>query len=662
MIPTARPVSVLEAGSRLDPRIPGPACRGRSRSRRSRRVPGRTRSGRSTIRSAAPPRPWRARGHRVLIVAPARAHEAVRATREALRTDPRSLLPEPGAPPRVLAVGEVLPEITATRRAPVAAGRRRADHRGDARGRPARRLPRPRAVRPVDLERRAAPLARAERRHVPRRRPSGSSPRSSRAGSSSSSSAASTPASPATRRRPSCSRSASPPSTASSGPRRRAGRAPAVDEAGGVHIVVADEEERGALRLVLRALRRLDPALPWRRHAPHRPRAGDHDALRADLRARMRVVGRGGAGSTSCSPARTSSSRRPTAPRRHRTSCSPRSAAGAVPVASRLPVYEELIGEGEHGLLFEPRDVEVLAAQLGRLVADAALRARAAPMPRRTSARPRLRPPRRRARGRLRGARRAAPHAAAGRPGAPPVAARPRIDVDLHMHTDHSRDCATPVEVLLATAREQGLGAIAVTDHNEISGALDAAEKAAEFGVKVIVGEEVKTASQGEVIGLFLAGAHPARPDARGDRRRDPAARAASSTSRTRSTACTPCRTTSTSSRSSTTSTRSRSTTRASRSARSTRRPRASPPSTGSSRAPDRTRTWPRASAPSACGCPTSTARRSSSTRCARPRSTRSPSSLLYVQALKFLQTKATPPGARKASRERRVRRATRNG
>jgi hypothetical protein len=38
------------------------------------------------------------------------------------------------------------------------------------------------------------------------------------------------------------------------------------------------------------------------------------------------------------------------------------------------------------------------------------------------------------------------------------------------------------------------------------------------------------------------------------------------------------------------------------------------------------------------------------------------PSSLLYVQALKFLQTKATPPGARRARRERRVRRATRKG
>ncbi len=84
------------------------------------------------------------------------------------------------------------------------------------------------------------------------------------------------------------------------------------------------------------------------------------------------------------------------------------------------------------------------------------------------------------------------------------LSGRPLIDVDLHMHTDHSSDCATPVEVLLATARERGLGAIAVTDHNEISGALDARRKASQYGVKVIVGEEVKTAREGEVIGLFL--------------------------------------------------------------------------------------------------------------------------------------------------------------
>jgi predicted metal-dependent phosphoesterase TrpH len=88
------------------------------------------------------------------------------------------------------------------------------------------------------------------------------------------------------------------------------------------------------------------------------------------------------------------------------------------------------------------------------------------------------------------------------------LAERPLIDVDLHMHTDHSHDCATPVEVLLATARAQGLGAIAVTDHNEISGALEARTQAeasdADPPVKVIVGEEVKTAEQGEVIGLFI--------------------------------------------------------------------------------------------------------------------------------------------------------------
>jgi hypothetical protein len=84
------------------------------------------------------------------------------------------------------------------------------------------------------------------------------------------------------------------------------------------------------------------------------------------------------------------------------------------------------------------------------------------------------------------------------------LAGRPLIEVDLHMHTDHSDDCATPVEVLLATAREQGLAAIAVTDHNEISGALEARRQASAAGVKVIVGEEVKTAGQGEVIGLFI--------------------------------------------------------------------------------------------------------------------------------------------------------------
>jgi len=84
-----------------------------------------------------------------------------------------------------------------------------------------------------------------------------------------------------------------------------------------------------------------------------------------------------------------------------------------------------------------------------------------------------------------------------------------RFDADLEPDArrllGERRDGApSGLDVLLATAREQGLGAIAVTDHNEVSGALDARAKADGFGVKVIVGEEVMTADQGEVIGLFI--------------------------------------------------------------------------------------------------------------------------------------------------------------
>ena len=104
---------------------------------------------------------------------------------------------------------------------------------------------------------------------------------------------------------------------------------------------------------------------------------------------------------------------------------------------------------------------------------------------------------------------------------------REYIHCDLHMHTDHSPDCATPAELLLETAKEQGLGAIAITDHNEISGALEAREIAERIGgIKVIVAEEVKTAHEGEVIGLFLTREDRARDvDGRDDRRDPPAGR-----------------------------------------------------------------------------------------------------------------------------------------
>jgi predicted metal-dependent phosphoesterase TrpH len=78
------------------------------------------------------------------------------------------------------------------------------------------------------------------------------------------------------------------------------------------------------------------------------------------------------------------------------------------------------------------------------------------------------------------------------------------IIADLHLHTNWSHDCSIDVDELLDHAEAQGLGAIAVTDHNVFGGALEAVERARGRRLVVIPGEEVKTADQGEVIGLFL--------------------------------------------------------------------------------------------------------------------------------------------------------------
>jgi predicted metal-dependent phosphoesterase TrpH/glycosyltransferase involved in cell wall biosynthesis len=79
------------------------------------------------------------------------------------------------------------------------------------------------------------------------------------------------------------------------------------------------------------------------------------------------------------------------------------------------------------------------------------------------------------------------------------------IVADLHLHTSWSHDCQIPVEDLLDHAEAEGLGAIAVTDHNVFGGALEAIDLARGRDLVVIPGEEVKTADQGEVIGLFLS-------------------------------------------------------------------------------------------------------------------------------------------------------------
>lgn len=76
-----------------------------------------------------------------------------------------------------------------------------------------------------------------------------------------------------------------------------------------------------------------------------------------------------------------------------------------------------------------------------------------------------------------------------------------RIPVDLHAHTRLSPDAVmTPAE-LVERAAEVGLARVAVTDHGEVDGALEA--RAIDPG-RVIVGEEIRCRCRTELIGLYL--------------------------------------------------------------------------------------------------------------------------------------------------------------
>jgi predicted metal-dependent phosphoesterase TrpH/glycosyltransferase involved in cell wall biosynthesis len=90
------------------------------------------------------------------------------------------------------------------------------------------------------------------------------------------------------------------------------------------------------------------------------------------------------------------------------------------------------------------------------------------------------------------------------RHGGEPLADREWIVTDLHMHTNWSHDCSIEPAALVAHAESQGLGAIAVTDHNVFGGALETVAAAEGRPLVVIPGEEIKTDRDGEVIGLFL--------------------------------------------------------------------------------------------------------------------------------------------------------------
>jgi len=74
---------------------------------------------------------------------------------------------------------------------------------------------------------------------------------------------------------------------------------------------------------------------------------------------------------------------------------------------------------------------------------------------------------------------------------------------DLHIHTVYSYDGTASVPAVLARAKQVGLDVIAITDHDEIRGALKAFELAPEMGIEVIPGIEITTA-EGDLLALFV--------------------------------------------------------------------------------------------------------------------------------------------------------------
>lgn len=78
---------------------------------------------------------------------------------------------------------------------------------------------------------------------------------------------------------------------------------------------------------------------------------------------------------------------------------------------------------------------------------------------------------------------------------------------DFHIHTRYSRDSILSEEKFIRRAVERGLTHVAITNHNNVEGAIAVRDHVAKMGLDneltVIPGEEVSSAD-GEIVGLFL--------------------------------------------------------------------------------------------------------------------------------------------------------------
>ena len=79
---------------------------------------------------------------------------------------------------------------------------------------------------------------------------------------------------------------------------------------------------------------------------------------------------------------------------------------------------------------------------------------------------------------------------------------------DLHLHTVHSWDGTATVSAVLKTAMLRGLNVVAITDHDEFDGALEAQELAPAYGLEVVPGIELST-RDGHLLALYVSGRIP---------------------------------------------------------------------------------------------------------------------------------------------------------
>ncbi|REE88642.1 hypothetical protein A8990_108138 [Paenibacillus taihuensis] len=73
---------------------------------------------------------------------------------------------------------------------------------------------------------------------------------------------------------------------------------------------------------------------------------------------------------------------------------------------------------------------------------------------------------------------------------------------DLHSHTTASDGTMRPAEVV-ALAKERGLGAVAITDHDTVDGIAEALEAGERLGITVVPGVEISTVAEGRDIHML---------------------------------------------------------------------------------------------------------------------------------------------------------------